>query len=110
MGNKTVILKENQIKRIIENRMNEVTAVELVDVLKDIPCTGESIKSLINKKLMEYGFDDVNIKFLGYGDNKKILRYVVHTEGPIFVINTMSSSNTQPPCMEVVDVIAYTKV
>lgn len=110
MGNKTVILKENQFKRIIENRVNEVTAVELVDVLKGIPCTGEGIKSLINKKLMEYGFDKVNIKFLGYGDDNKLLRYIVHTDGPVFVIGAMSRSNSQPPCMEVVDVIAYTKV
>jgi hypothetical protein len=110
MANKTIILKETQFKRIIENRMNEVTAVELADVLKDIPCTGESIKSLISKKLMGYGFDDVNIKFLGYGDDKKLLRYIVHTEGPIFVINTMSNSESQPPCMEVMDVTAYTKI
>jgi len=107
---KIIKLTESQLEKLTESRINEVSAVELANVLKDIPCTGEGIKSLINKKLMEYGFDNVNIKFLGYGeDDKKILRYIVHTEGPIFVIDTMSNSEAQPPCMEVMDVMAYTK-
>jgi len=106
---KVIKLTESQLEKLTETRINEVSAVELANVLKDIPCTGEGIKSLINKKLMEYGFDNVNIKFLGYGkDDKKTLRYIVHTEGPIFVIDTMSNSQAQPPCMEVMDVIAYT--
>ena len=94
---------------LTETRINEVSAIELANVLKDIPCTGEGIKTLINKKLMGYGFEDVNIKFLGYGEDKKILQYIVHTEGPIFVIDTMSNSEAQPPCMEVMEVLAYTK-
>ena len=110
VGNKSIILKESQFKRIIEGRVNEVTAIDIANILKDIPCTGEGIKSLISKKIMGYGFEDVNIKFLEYGKNdKKILRYIVHTEGPIFVIDAMSNSEAQPPCMEVMDVIAYTK-
>ena len=107
---KIVKLTESQLERLTERRINEVSAVELANILRDIPCTGESIKSLISEKLMEYGFEDVNIKFLGYGDEyKKNLQYVVHTEGPIFVIDTMSNSEAEPPCMVVVDVIAYTK-
>lgn len=108
---KIIKLTEPQLERLTETRINEVSAVELANVLKDIPCTGEGIKSLINKKLMEYGFDRVNIKFLGYGENnKKVLQYIVHTEGPIFVIDTMSNSGVEPPCMEVMDVLAYTKI
>jgi hypothetical protein len=102
-------LTESQLEKLTETRINEVSAIELANVLKEIPCTGESIKSLISKKLMEYGFEEVNIKFLGYGEDKKILQYIVHTEGPIFVIDTMSNSEAEPPCMEVMDVIAYTK-
>jgi len=106
---KIIRLTEAQLDKLTETRINEVSAIELANVLKEIPCTGESIKSLINKKLMEYGFEDVNIKFLGYGEDKKILQYIVHTEGPIFVIDTVSNSEAETPCMEVVDVIAYTK-
>jgi len=102
-------LTESQLEKLTETRINEVSAIELANVLKEIPCTGESIKSLISEKLMEYGFEEVNIKFLGYGEDKKILQYIVHTEGPIFVIDTMSNSEAEPPCMEVIDVIAYTK-
>lgn len=102
-------LTESQLEKLTETRINEVSAIELANVLKEIPCTGESIKSLISKKLMGYGFEEVNIKFLGYGDDKKILQYIIHTEGPIFVIDTMSNSEAEPPCMEVMDVIAYTK-
>lgn len=107
---RVIRLTESQLEKLTESRINEVSAIELANVLKEIPCTGESIKSLISKKLMEYGFEDVNIKFLGYGeDDKKILRYIIHTEGPIFVVDTMSNSEAQPPCMEVMNVIAYTK-
>lgn len=107
---RVIRLTESQLEKLTKSRINEVSAIELANVLKEIPCTGESIKSLISKKLMEYGFEDVNIKFLGYGeDDKKILRYIIHTEGPIFVVDTMSNSEAQPPCMEVMDVMAYTK-
>ena len=107
---RVIRLTESQLEKLTEARINEVSAIELANVLKEIPCTGESIKSLISTKLMEYGFEDVNIKFLGYGeDDKKILRYIIHTEGPIFVVDTMSNSEAEPPCMEVMDVMAYTK-
>jgi len=102
-------LTESQLEKLTKTRINEVSAIELANILKEIPCTGESIKSLISEKLMEYGFEEVNIKFLGYGEDKKILQYIIHTEGPIFVINTMSNSEAEPPCMEVMDVVAYTK-
>ena len=69
---KIIKLTESQLDKLTETRINEVSAIELANVLKDIPCTGEGIKTLINKKLMGYGFEDVNIKFLGYGEDKKI--------------------------------------
>ena len=106
---RVIRLTESQLEKLTEARINEVSAIELANVLKEIPCTGESIKTLISEKLMEYGFENVNIKFLGYGEDKKILQYIIHTEGPIFVIDTMSNSEAQPPCMEVMEVVAYTK-
>ena len=71
---KIIKLTESQLEKLTETRINEVSAVELASVLKDIPCTGEGIKSLINKKLKEYGFEDVIIIDSNYcsdnGSNK----------------------------------------
>lgn len=106
---KIIKITESQLDSLTKRRINEVGAIELANILKQLPCTGESVKKLISDKLLDYGFTDVNVKFLGYGENRKILRYVVHTEGPIFIIDTMSNSEVQPPCMGVMDVIAYTK-
>jgi len=90
-------------------KLTESQLEKLTNILKDIPCTGEGIKSLISKKIISHGFENVSIKFLGYGEDKKDLQYIVHTEGPIFVVTTRSNSEDNPPCMEVMDVIAYTK-
>lgn len=109
MKSKIIKISESQLQKLTESRINEVSAIEIADVLKSIECTGEGIKSLITKKLLNYGFDDVNIKFLGYGNNKKDLQYIAYTEGPIFVIVTRSNSDVSPPCMEVMDVTAYTQ-
>lgn len=106
---KVIKISELQLQKLTESRINEVSTVEIANVLKSIDCTGESIKSLITKKLLSYGFESVNIKFLGYGDDKKDLQYIVHTEGPIFVIITRSNPESEVPCMGVMDVIAYTK-
>tara|TARA_R110002110_G_scaffold154328_4_gene348176 strand:- start:735 stop:1067 length:333 start_codon:yes stop_codon:yes gene_type:complete len=109
MKTKIIKISESQLQKLTESRINEVSAVEIADVLRSIECTGEGIKSLITKKLLDYGFDNVNIKFLGYGDDKKDLQYIVHTEGPIFVIITRSNSDAEPPCMAVMNVTAYTQ-
>ena len=53
---KNIILKESQFKRLIEDHMNEVSAIDIADTLKNIPCTGEGIKSIMNKKIMNHGF------------------------------------------------------
>ena len=96
-------LKSFKSTDLVEMFNGEMKVIKNVEV-------GDGVKSIISKKIMDYGFENVTIKFLGYGkDNKKVLRYIVHTEGPIFIIDTMSNSETQPPCMEVMDVIAYTK-
>ena len=107
---RVIKLTESQLAKLTESRIKEVSTVELASALKELPCTGEGVKELINKKLMEYGFEDVNIKFLGYGKNKKRLKYIIHTEGPIFVVKTRSNTDLELPCMEVFDVVAYVKV
>tara|TARA_R100001510_G_C7635264_1_gene193542 strand:+ start:945 stop:1274 length:330 start_codon:yes stop_codon:yes gene_type:complete len=104
---KIIRLTESQMAKLTEVRINEVTAAEVAKVLETIPCTGQSVKSLISKKLLEYGFKDVTVKFLNYGESNKLLNYIVHTEGPIFVVETISNSKVSPPCMEVLSVIPY---
>ena len=38
---KIIKLTESQLDKLTEVRINEVTAIELANILKDIPCTGE---------------------------------------------------------------------
>jgi hypothetical protein len=52
---RVIKLTESQLEKLTETRINEVSAIELANVLRDIPCTGESVKSLINDKLLQYG-------------------------------------------------------
>jgi len=108
MKNKTIILKEGQFKKLIENRMNEISAVEIADVLSEIECTGENIKSLVVKKLTSFGFEDVIIKFLGYSDDND-LTYIIHTEGPVFEFKAKSEFEGEQPCLSIYDVVSYTK-
>lgn len=104
---KIIKLTESQMSKLTEVRINEVTAAEVAKVLETIPCTGQSVKSLISKRLNEYGFKEVTVKFLNYGENKKKLNYIAHTEGPIFIIESVSNSKVSPPCMEILSVIPY---
>jgi hypothetical protein len=107
---KIIKLTESQLEMLTEKRVEELSTSQMVTVLRDLPCTGENIKTLITEKLTELGFGTVNIKFLGYGENKKVLQYIVYTEGPIFVVDTISDSEAEPPCLEVINVVAYNKI
>ena len=102
-------LTESQLDKLTERRINEVSAEEIVSILHQIECTGESIKTLIQRKLEELGFEDIIIKFLGYGDRKDDLQYIVYTEGPIFIVTAQSRSEQEPPCMEIAKVVSYVK-
>jgi hypothetical protein len=106
---KVIRLTESQLQKITERRIQEYGADEIVNILHSIECTGESIKSLISKKLYELGFEEINIKFLGYGEKKDDLQYIVYTEGPIFVVTAQSRSEVEPPCMEIINVVSYIK-
>ena len=50
MTKKTIKLTEKQLQMLTETRINEVTAIDIANVLKTIGCTGESIKKLISSK------------------------------------------------------------
>lgn len=106
---RVIKITESQLNGLVERKVSDYTAIEFANILKDIECTGESIKHIVEKKLSTQGFEEVNIKFLGYGEYKDDLKYIVYTEGPIFVFTARSRSEMEPPCMEVTDVIAYTK-
>lgn len=106
---KIIKITESQLNMLTENRVSELDSIYIAKILESISCTGETIKRLINKKLTEHGFNTINIKFLGYGENRNILQYIVYTEGPIFVVNTISKFKNEKPCMEVTDVISYVK-
>jgi hypothetical protein len=108
MGRKSIILKESQVRRLLENRINEVSAEEIANTLASIECTGEDLKKLIKGKLISYGFEDVRINFLGYSEPEKDLMYIVYTEGPIFVVKARSEKG-ETPCLNIYDVESYTK-
>lgn len=106
---KKILIKENQLKKILIERKDDDYLVYLAKKLKEIPCDGSGIKYLINKELVDYGFEGVEVKFIGYEENNNNLMYVAYTKGPIFVVKARSSSDDKP-CMEVVYVQAYEKV
>lgn len=106
---RVIKITESQLNSLVERKVSDYTAIEFANILKDIECTGESIKHIVEKKLSAQGFEEVNIKFLGYGEYKDDLKYIVYTEGPIFVFTARSRSEMEPPCMEIANVITYTK-
>lgn len=108
MNKKTIILKESQMKRLMEKRINEVTADEVAQTLASIECSGEDIKTLMEYKLYEYGFEDVRLKFIGYDEGKNMM-YIIYTEGPIFVAKARSEEESDLPCLNIFEVSAYTK-
>lgn len=108
MGKKTIILKESQIKRLLESRINEVSAQEMADTLSSIECTGEDLKSLMTRKIIEFGFEDVRVKFFGYNEQNDMM-YMIYTEGPLFIAKARSEKGGGAPCLNIYDVDAYPK-
>ena len=62
---KKILLKEEQLKKLLETRINEVSNEEVVRELESIDCTGEDLKTLMTKKLSKFGFQVVKILYLG---------------------------------------------
>ena len=109
MSKKTIILNESQVKRLMENRINEVSAEEIANVLSSVECSGEDLKTLMERKMVEYGFEDVRIKFLGYTAEERDMMYLIYTEGPLFVAKARSEQGDGAPCLNIYDVQSYTK-
>ena len=74
---KKIIIKESQLKKLIQVKQGEVIIAMVGKELKDLPCSGESIKTLIMNKLMGLGYSDVKINFMGYEDETNNLMYSI---------------------------------
>ena len=81
---KKIILKEHQLKKLIEARINDFNIEDIAAKLESIECTGADLKYLVREILTKYGYEDIKVLFLGYDEQTKDLRYIVYTEGPVF--------------------------
>ena len=103
-----IILKENQLKKLIEARINDFNIEDIAGKLESIECTGADLKYLVKEILNKYGYEDVKVLFLGHDEQTKDLRYVAYTEGPIFVYKTKSEVTADDrPCLTIYDVKVY---
>lgn len=108
MGRKNIILTESQVKRLLENRISEVSSSEIAKILESIECSGDDVKSLIVNKLSQMNFTDIRLKFIGKNDDHDLM-YVAYTEGPLFVIYTRSEYKENGPCLNIYRVDSYNK-
>ena len=108
MRNK-VLISEEQLKRIMEFKANELNVIDVAKQLKNIQCTGEGVKTVVTRKLNELGYSDVKISFLGHEDETNNLTYSIYTEGPMFVVKAQSTSSNEP-CLQIIFVQAYDKM
>lgn len=108
MKKKNIILNESQLKRLLENRVNEVSAEEIGRMLSNIDCTGEDLKKLLTNKVIEQGFEDVRLKYIGNDENGDLM-YFIYTEGPVFVVKAKSSIESEIPCLDIYSVTVYKK-
>lgn len=104
-----IIIKESQLRKIVENKTIELDLKRISDKLMNIPCTGEGVIKLMKDILYSEGFSEVEVKFLGYEDDTNNLMYVIWTDKPMFVVTTKGSGN-EKPCLTVVSVEPYKKI
>lgn len=108
---KKIILKEHQIKKLIEARINDFNIEDIAQHLESIDCTGADLKYLVMDILKKYGYQDVKVLFLGHDEETKDLRYVTYTEGPIFVYKTKSEVTAEDkPCLTIYDVKVFQQI
>lgn len=108
---KKIILTERQLNKLVNSRVNEFNMEDLFKDLQSIECTGADLKFLVSKILRNYGYEDIQVLFLGYDDKTKHLRYIVHTEGPIITYKTKSEVTPDDrPCLTIYDVRIYKEV
>ena len=108
MKKKNIILNESQLKRLLENRVNEVNAEEIGKMLSNIECTGEDLKKLLTKKVVDQGYEDVRVKYMGNSEDGDLM-YFIYTEGPVFVVKAKSNIDSEIPCLNIYDVTVYKK-
>lgn len=109
MGRKNIILSESQVRRLMEIRIDEISAENVAEKIKNIPCTGRDFKTELTELVLKQGYEDVRIKYLGHDDNVKNMMYLVYTEGPIFNVK-VSGSSEEKPCLSVFEVNIYNKI
>ena len=104
-----VIINESQLKKLREFNGDEPNIKNVGEQLKTIECTGEGIKTLVTRKLNELGYEDIKMTFIGHQEETNHLMYSIYTNDPMFVIEAQSSQ-TEQPCLEIVNVKSYQKV
>jgi hypothetical protein len=108
---KKIILTEDQVKKIVADRINDFNLEDIVNSLSKIDCTGEDLKKIVKRILNRYGYKDISVIFLGKDEKTKNLKYIVHTESPIFTYKTKSKiSDLDTPCLSVYDVKVYRQI
>lgn len=108
---KKIILTEQQVKNLLEYRINDFNLEEIVQKLESIECSGADLKYLVTKILRGFGYKNVKVVFLGHDEMTKHLRYLAHTEGPIFTYKTKSEVTPDDrPCLSIYDVRAYQEI
>jgi hypothetical protein len=106
---KKMLISEDQLKRIMEFKVNELNLVDVSKQLKRLECTGEGVKSLVTTKLTELGYDKIKINFVGHEHETNNLMYSIYTDGPMFIIKA-ESMHQDKPCMQITFVQAYEKL
>lgn len=108
---KKIILKEHQLRKLIEARVNDFNIEDIAQKLSNIECTGEDLKYLVQNILTKYGYESIKVLFLGREEDTKNLMYIVHTEGPIFTYKTKSELSTEDrPCLTIYDVKVFQEI
>jgi len=108
---KKIILSEQQLRKLIEARVNDFNIEDIAKKLASIECTGADLKYLVQDILRKYGYEDIQVLFLGREEETKNLIYIVHTEGPIFRYKTKSEVTTDDrPCLTIYDVKVFQEV
>jgi hypothetical protein len=108
---KKIILKEHQLRKLIETRINDFNIEDIAKQLESIECTGADLKYLVSEILSKYGYEDIKVLFLGHEKETKELRYIVHTEGPVLTYKTKSEVTADDrPCLSIYDVKVYQQI
>ena len=107
---KKIILKESQLRKLLEVRVNDFNVEDIAQKLESIECTGADLKSLVKEILVGYGYEHIKVLFLGHDKRTHDLIYAAHTEGPIVVYKTKSEVINDQPCLTIYDVKIYKEI